>query len=363
MLSGYSFPTHVSLDGGVPTLRQALEKRLPAGMLLASRGCDILLPDSRPAPVFPGDVDKEGERTRDIVSVDASRIPEAEAVASRADQVVLAIGDIAGLFMSGTVGEGSDVASLRLPGVQQELLDAILATGKPLAVVVISGRPYNLEDGYSRANAVIQAWLPGQEGAEALADVLFGEREPGGRLPVSIPRSAGAMPYFYNHGMKAAGTPVQKEFGALFPFGHGLGYTRFEYAGFDVASMNVPMDGEVVVRGTVRNTGRRRGDEVAQVYVRDVAATVVRPVKELKAFHRCSIEPGRAVSVEFRIPVDMLSHATPGFERVVEPGAFEVMVGASSADIRYRQTVTVTGALRTLPADWRMQSESKSWPA
>ena len=369
-LSGYSFPVHVSsLPQGDAsdethrfTLRETFADRLPGDRLLYARGCDILSRRPRQAPVFPGELSAGHGEQADNVSFDTSGIQEAAAVAARADQVVLVMGDIAGLFLSGTVGEGSDASSLRLPGVQQELLDAVLATGRPLVVILVSGRPYNILQGYARANAVIEAWLPGQEGARVLSDIVFGDREPGGRLPVSIPRSAGAMPYFYNHKLKSAGTPIQKEFGAIFPFGHGMSYTRFAYRDFSVESRTVPADGQVIVGGVIRNVGERRGDEVVQVYVRDIKASLVRPLKELKAFKRVTLGPGQSVEIRFRIPVDMLSYTMTGTDRVVEPGDFEIMVGSSSEDFAYRQTITVGGELRHLPGAWRMQSDVEMRP-
>jgi beta-glucosidase len=365
----YSFPVHLiaslhTVDRQnryARTLREALGERLAAGRLLYSRGCELFLERPTRTPVSPAEL---GEQTvPSPLSCDRSGFAAAVEAASRADRVILAVGDLSGLFLTGTVGEGSDASSLRLPGLQQELLEALLDTGKPVIVVLLNGRPYNLGEGYRRAAAVLEAWLPGQEGAEALAQILFGGVDPGGRLPLSIPRSAGAMPYYYNHKLKAAGTPAQPQFGAVYPFGHGLSYTEFSYGDFRVAAAEVPVDGELEVSCTVGNAGRRAGEEVVQLYVRDLVASLVRPLLELKGFLRLALQPGERKRVSFRLPTDLLGFTTAGTTRVVEPGEYELMLGRSSADIRFRQLVRLQGPPRTLPAAWRMKSSARAEPA
>jgi beta-xylosidase len=364
MFCGYSFPVHVANGVRAPesatrygkTLREAFAARIGEKNLIYARGCDLLSGRPTERPVFPGDADASHGQRHDIVALDTGKIAEAVAAARRADRVVLAVGDLAGLFLTGTVGEGSDASSLELPGVQQQLLEALLETGKPVVVVLVNGRPYNLHGGYERANAVLEAWLPGQEGADVVVDILHGRRSPGGRLPVSIPKSAGAMPYFYNHKLKAAGTPVQRDYGALYPFGFGMSYTSFAYRDCALSQKQIPADGTIVVTGRVRNTGKRDGDEVIQLYVRDVLAALVRPIIELKGFKRVPLAAGQEMGFRASLPADMLSYTMRGTERVVEPGEFEVMIGRSSEDIVFRDTVTVTGAPRVVPNAWRMQS-------
>ena len=366
---GYSFPVHLiaslhTVDRSTRyarTLREVLGGRLPEGRLLYSRGCEIFEDRPTRAPVSPAELGLQTPASP--LSCDRSGFAAAVQAASRADRVIVAVGDLSGLFLTGTVGEGSDASSLRLPGVQQQLVEALLDTGKPVVVVLLNGRPYNLGEAYGRAAAVLEAWLPGQEGAEALARILFGEVNPGGRLPVSIPRSAGAMPYYYNHKLKSAGTPAQPEFGAVFPFGHGLSYTSFAYEEFRVAEAEVPVDGEIEASCAVRNTGERAGEEVVQLYVRDLLASLVRPVLELKGFQRLALEPGERKRVTFRLPTDLLSFTVAGTTRMVEPGDFELMIGGSSADIRFRQTVRVAGRPRTLPPSWRMKTAVRVDPA
>jgi beta-glucosidase len=166
------------------------------------------------------------------------------------------------------------------------------------------------------------------------------------------------MPYFYNHKLKSAGTPVQPEFGAIYPFGFGLTYTSFEYGRLSVERSSVPVDGEIGVSCTVKNTGKREGDEVVQLYVHDLYASLVRPVKELKGYKRITLRPEETKRVRFVLPVDMLGFTTFGTERVVEPGDFDLMIGSSSDDIRRTARITVTGAPRTLPEDRRMLCEA-----
>jgi beta-xylosidase len=365
VLCGYSFPVHLIraqrlLDTGTDhaqTLRQALEERVSAGTILHSRGCEIFTERMLEAPVFPGDPGAEQGQKKSTVSMDESGIADAVTVAARADRIIVAVGDLSGLFLTGTVGEGSDASSLVLPGVQQKLVEALLSLSKPTVIILLSGRPYNLGEAFSRANAVLEAWFPGQEGAGALAGILYGDINPGGRLPVSFPKSAGAMPYFYNHKLKSAGSPVHPDFGAVFPFGHGLSYTSFEYSDFRVTTGKVANDSQFEISCTVENTGPRAGDEVVQLYIHDPVASLVRPVMELKGFKRLTLNPGERRRVSFVLPVDLLGFTVSGTSRVVEPGEFQLMIGRSSADILFRETVEVTGKPRELPENWRMATE------
>jgi beta-glucosidase len=358
----YSFPVHLiaslhTVDRETRyarTLREVLEQRLPAGRLLYSKGCDIFTERPTRTPVSPAELG--GQAPASPISRDESGFGAALEAAARADRIIVVVGDLSGLFLTGTVGEGSDASSLTLPGVQQRLVEALLASGKPVIIVLLNGRPYNLGEAYHRAAAVLEAWLPGQEGAEALAGILFGEINPGGRLPVSIPKSAGAMPYYYNSKLKSAGLPMQQEYGAVFPFGHGLSYTTFAYEDFRLARPAVPVDGQIEVSCAVRNTGDRAGEEVVQLYIRDLVASLVRPVQELKGFHRLGLEPGEKKRVTFLLPTDLLSFTSAATTRVVEPGEYELMIGRSSVDIRFRQVVAVTGRPRILPSIWRMKT-------
>jgi beta-glucosidase-like glycosyl hydrolase len=364
MLCGYSFPVHLILnDAGesasqVVTPRTAFEKAFGAGRVAYSKGCFVIEQRSYGSPVFPGDVEKSTSLDQaSPVSARTDLIPAAVECALSADVAVVCVGDLAGLFQTGTVGEGSDADSLDLPGVQQQLLAAVVATGRPVVAVLTSGRPYNLGGLEDEVAALVMAFALGQEGGAALVDVLTGRTEPSGRLSVSVPRNVGAVPYYYNHKMKSAGTPIARHFGSRYPFGHGLGYTTFAFA--DLALDATEIDaatGTIRVRFVVRNTGNRAGTAVPQLYVRDLLASVVRPVKELKAFGRVELRPGESARVTFEVPTDVLCFTGPEGRRIVEPGEVELQVGASSADVRLRATVNLTGAVHTLGRDWRMES-------
>ncbi|MBV8587300.1 MAG: glycoside hydrolase family 3 C-terminal domain-containing protein, partial [Verrucomicrobia bacterium] len=254
----------------------------------------------------------------------------------------------------------ADTDSLQLAGVQEQLLREVIATGKPTIVVLTSGRPYVLSGLEDKAAAVLMAFQPGQEGADAIADLLTGKANPSGRLVISIPKNAGAIPFYYNHKLKSGGTPIAFHFGSKYCFGYGKTYTQFDYASLVLGQRQINInDGTVELSFTLTNTGDREGCEVVQVYVRDLHASVVRPVKELKAFQRVSLRPKEKAIVRFNIPVDMLNFTNNSYARMIEPGEFELMVGASSSDIRLRDKVEVVGENRVLGRNWRMESTAE----
>jgi beta-glucosidase len=368
LLSGYSFPVHLIISdmleqtSQVTTPLEALREQLGSDNVRYSKGCHIIEKRMAGAPVFPGDSGGKPMQSSPV-SRDISLIPDAVKTAEKSDVVVLCVGDLSGLFQSGTVGEGSDTDSLVLPGVQQQLLDELIATGKPVVVVMTGGRPYNLGRQEDHVAALLMAWAPGQEGGHAIADVLTGRAEPGGRLVVSIPKSAGATPYYYNHKLKSGGTPFAFHFGSRYPFGYGKTWTEFDYSPLQMESGDVPNESGVVsVSITVSNSGTVAGSEVVQLYVHDKVATMVRPVQELKAFQRVQLEPGASAQLTFNVPTDMLNFTSRRGERIVEPGVFEFRIGASSADIRSSGYVTVTGKTRVIKGNWRMESHCEVKP-
>jgi beta-glucosidase len=305
-------------------------------------------------------LDTMSDANRDeLISRDTRHIAAAVDAARQAGVAIVFVGDLAGLFRSGTVGEGSDTDSLDLPDVQQALLNAVVDSGTPTVVVMTGGRPDNLGGLEDRIAAQVMAFAPGERGGEALADLLAGRANFSGRLPLSVPKSAGAVPYTYNHRLKSAGTPVAFHFGCRYPFGFGLSYTQFRYGSLAVAQREVPIgDGTIELSFTVENLGPREGTDVVQIYVRDRLASSARPVRELKAFIRVPLAAGDSALVRVRILVDMLNFTDGRGERIVEPGDFDLMVGSSSRDIHMSDTVSVTGqAVRTLERDWRMVSE------
>ncbi|WP_114011251.1 glycoside hydrolase family 3 N-terminal domain-containing protein [Cohaesibacter intestini] len=367
LLGDYSFPVHLIHNeeeeeiGNVITPLAGLKTLIGDKVEITyARGCNILDERKAGAPVFPGDVDDSTSLEQaSSLSTRLDMIPEAVTKAKDADLAIVCVGDLSGIFQTGTVGEGSDVDSLQLPAVQQDLLEAVVATGKPVIVVLSSGRPYNLGGLEGKIAAQVMTFFSGQQGGVALANILTGAVEPSGRLTISIPKSAGAAPYFYNHNFKASGTPIARHFGSSYPFGHGLGYTEFTYSDIVLAEDQTDCKtGEIRLSFCVTNTGNRAGVAVPQLYVRDELATVVRPVKELKAFARVSLEAGQSQTVTFIVPTDMLSFTGAEGKRMVEPGAVTLMIGESSGDIRLKTRAILTGSANFLESNWRMQSES-----
>ena len=269
-----------------------------------------------------------------------TQIAEAVQVARRADVIVLAIGDTEQTSREGWADNHlGDRTSLDLVGEQRELAAALFELGKPVVVVLINGRPLSVVEVSERANALIEAWYLGQEGGTALAEVLFGSVNPGGKLPVTIPRSVGQLPVFYNYKPSARRGYLFDTAAPLYPFGYGLSYTRFEVGEPQLSASRIAPDGRVTVSVTVRNVGARRGDETVQLYVRDKVSSVTRPVKELKGFERVMLEPEEIRTVSFTLDERAFRLWDAQLRRVVEPGEFEIMVGPNSVDLK---TVTLT---------------------
>ncbi len=299
-----------------------------------------------------------GERARvevvsgcQVLGDDRSGFPAAADAARRCDVAVVVVGDQAGHFGMGTSGEGTDTDQLGLPGVQAELVGTVAASGTPTVVVLVTGRPYALQDLVEQVPALVQAWFPGEEAGHAVADVLFGRVNPGGRLSVTFSRGAGQQPNFYND--KALGRVgyARSSTRPVFCFGHGLSYTTFDYSDLVIDPVEVATDAAFRVSCRVTNSGGRPGDEVVQLYLRDLVGQVTRPVQELKGFSRVSLVPGQSVRVSFSVSTDMVSFTGVDLERVVEPGMVQVMVGASCEDIRLRGEVRLVGGLRRVGDD------------
>jgi beta-glucosidase len=379
LLGGYSFPVHMILPDSeaatahVVTPLQALRDTFANASVRFAQGSYIVETRRPGNPVFPGDLRKdvasEGagsvfssqartEAPTSPVSQRVDLIPEAVQAAQDSDLAIVFVGDLPGLFQTGTVGEGSDTDSLSLPGVQQQMLQAVVDTGRPTIVVLTGGRPYNLGGLEDSVAAFVVAFSGGQEGGKAIAEVLSAQQMPSGRLALSFPKNVGAVPLYYNQKLKSGGTPIALHHGSRYPFGHGLSYTEFEYRNIRLANDQVDIaTGDVTVHFEIANVGQRAGVEVAQLYVRDRFASVVRPVLELKAFQRVTLQPGQVAQVTLTVPTDMLNLTDHSGMRVVEPGWFDVFVGTSSAHTPLCAAVQVMGtAARALPCHWRMES-------
>ena len=284
----------------------------------------------------------------DNLDSDESYFNEAVNVAKQADAVVLVLGDRSGLIPACTTGEFRDTSDLRLPGIQEELAHLIIKTGKPVVVVLINGRPYTIPELDKRASAILEAWIPGEEGGIAVAGVLFGDRNPGGKLPVSFPRHVGQLPIFYNHkpsGMKSNvyGDYVSEKVTPKYAFGHGLSYTTFEYSDITLSKNQVTAGDNLDISMKITNTGEVNGDEVIQLYIRDEYASSPRPVKELKGYIRLNLAPAESKTVVFNLPVNQLAFYDNDMDLVLEPGRIFIMIGSSSEDIRLKSEFEIVG--------------------
>jgi beta-glucosidase len=261
-------------------------------------------------------------------------IEEAVAVAAEADLVVLALGATARMMHEAWGGNEGDNASLELRGMQNELVDAVRATGKPLVVLLFSGGPLSFEHVDEVAPVILYCWYLGQETGHAVADILFGDIAPSGRLPVSIARGVGQIPVYYNHAPSARrqGYIFEDDSSPLYPFGHGLAYTTFRIGAPGLSRQSIATDDSVEVSVPVTNTGSRRGVAVVQLYIRQDNTIPTRPVKELRDFARVELAPGETATARLRLTPEKLGQYLADGSFVVQPGKFEVMVGASSRD-------------------------------
>ncbi len=256
-------------------------------------------------------------------------------VAREADVAVMVMGGSSGMIPEYTSGEMRDSCKLGFPGVQEELVKAVAETGTPVVLVIADGRPKALGWIADGVDAILEAWLPGEEGGTAVADVLFGNYNPGGKLPVSFPAHAGQVPAYYGHkpsGQRSSlwGDYYDCSVKPRFEFGFGLSYTTFELSDLTVSPEKATADGAIMITCKLTNTGSTAGDEVVQLYIHDVVASLTRPVKELKGFERVHVEPGESRTVEFRLPAAELAFTGKDMKPIVEPGLFKVMVGNSS---------------------------------
>jgi beta-glucosidase len=265
-----------------------------------------------------------------------ARIKEAVEVAKGADSIVLAIGSSSAVSREGwdKASHLGDRADIGLIAQQNELAQAMFALGKPVVVVLINGAPLSIPEVAGKANALLEAWYPGQEGGTALADILFGDANPGGKLPLTVARSIAQLPMYYNQKPTAHRGYLFGTTEPLFPFGFGLSYTTFDISAPHLSAKQVKAGDSVTVSVDVRNTGKVAGDEVVQLYLHDVVSSVTRPIKELKGFKRITLAPGESKTVQFTLDREAFALWNQEMKRVVEPGAFEIMVGPNSVDLK-----------------------------
>lgn len=259
-----------------------------------------------------------------------------------------------------TTGEHHDRTSLDLPGVQKELIKEIIKTGTPVIVVLVNGRPLSIEWTAENADAILESWLPGEEGGNGVADVLFGDYNPGGKLPVSIPKNVGQTPINYNRRhMSHYRDYVFTGNRPLYPFGYGLSYTDFEYSNLEISPKEFTGNKTIRISADIENTGKRDGAEVVQLYIHDKIASLTRPIKSLKGFKRVELKAGESKTVEFKLKAEQLAFYDKDMNLIVEPGEFEIMLGSSSADIRLQNTVELKGEEIELTAERKYFTESK----
>ncbi|MBC8274600.1 MAG: glycoside hydrolase family 3 C-terminal domain-containing protein [Chloroflexi bacterium] len=336
LLGDYTYPAHIEIT---IMAAEAIGAQSPAP---DERADHVTVPV---VTILEGIKVKLGKDTRILYaagceynSASKDGFPEAVKAARAADVAIVAVGGKSGLTPDCTCGEMRDSAELRLPGVQDDLVRAIYETGTPVVFILVDGRPLALGWVIEKIPAIIEAWLPGEEGGNAVADVIFGDYNPGGKLPISFPAKVGQIPVYYGHKPSGSrsqfwGDYVDASTSPAFEFGYGLSYTTFNFSNLQVEPKQVPLNGKTSIKVDIENTGNRAGEEVAQLYIKDVIASITRPVKELKGFKRVALEPGETRTVEFELPAEALGFYGKDMEFAVEPGVFKVMVGRSSKDI------------------------------
>ena len=310
---------------GVSILQGIRNKVGSAAEVLYSEGCKI----TETAPDWYADKVVLGDP-----ALNAKRVAAAVQVAKKADVIILVLGENEQTSREAwaPTHEG-DRDSLDLLGNQDDLTKAIVATGKPTAVFLIHGRPNSINYIAANVPAILDGWYLGQETGTAVADVLFGDYNPGGKLPITVPRTVGQLPDYYYQKPSAKREYLGTSTQPLFPFGYGLSYSTFKYSNLRLAPDTIGPQGQTKISVDVTNTGKSRGDEVAQLYIRDEVSSVTRPVKELRGFQRISLDPGQSHTVEFMLGPEQLSFLDHDMQRVVEPGTFKIMVGGSSVDV------------------------------
>lgn len=338
MMGDYAYPCHIET---LLNMSETFDTAKPDHVDLADK--DLYVPM---VTILEGIKEKVSENTEvlyakgcDVLGDDTSGFAQAVEIARKADIAIVVVGDRAGLVHGCTSGEARDRSDLNLTGKQEELIKAVHATGTPVVVVLVNARPLSITWVHENVPAIVEAWLPGEEGGRAVADVLFGDYNPGGKLPISFPRSVGQVPVYYSHKPSGGrshwlGDYVEGSTKPLYPFGYGLSYTTFEYSNLRITPLDVHVSGQVRIQVDVTNTGKVAGDEVVQLYVHVPAQNVTRPVKELKGFKRVTLKPGETKTVVFELPVALLGFYDENMDFVVEPGKVEIFIGSSSEDIR-----------------------------
>jgi beta-glucosidase len=314
-LGGYSRP----VESGDVSILEGIRKRVgSAARVVYAEGCQIT-------------AGTRGHVELPNPKVQRQNIRAATEIARKADVVILVMGGNEETCHEAWIGNPGDRDSLRMVGLQNRLVRSIVETGTPTVLVLINGRPISIDYAAEHVPAILEGWYLGEEGGTAAARVLFGDASPGGKLPVTFPRTVGGLPAYYYRKPSADVPYLFAKRGPLFPFGHGLSYTTFSFSNLTLSPARIAREGETTVRVEVTNTGPREGDEVAQLYIRDQVSSVTRPIKQLRGFERLHLKPGETQTVRFKLTPAELGFYNAEMRWVVEPGTFDVMVGSSSA--------------------------------
>ncbi len=327
LFGDYSFEVHLDLSYDTKKIVSVLEgikNHAPKNIEISyAKGCDIL-----------GDSRNDFYRALDI--------------AAKSDVIIAVMGESSGLREGAVTGENRDRSRLDLPGIQREFLEELFKLGKPVVLVLINGRPLALGDIFNKCDAVIEAWFPGEEGGNAIAEILFGKYNPSGRLPLSIPKHVGQIPVYYNRKPTSMHNYVFMDSEPLYPFGYGLSYTSYEYTGMIIYPRKIHPGGYLKIGFKIKKTGDIGGYEVAQLYIHREYATVTRPEKELKGFVKVYLDPGEEKNIVFTLYAEQLAFYDRDMNLVVEPGTYDILIGRSSKDIILKDSFKIIGKKRKI---------------
>jgi beta-glucosidase len=274
---------------------------------------------------------------KDTIKVPSIYQTKAVELVKKSDMAIVVLGED-----TKVVGEGKDRANIDLDEIQLDLVKALHQTGKPVVVVLFNGRPLTINWVAQNIPSILETWFSGEKGGLAIADVLLGNINPSGKLPITFPRSIGQVPFYYNHKPTSRHVYVDEVNTPLFPFGLGLSYTSFEYSGLQITPAKIPVSGTATISVKIKNTGKVEGTEVVQLYIRDEISSVTTPIISLKGFSRINLKPEESGTVNFELGPEQLSLWNREMKRVVEPGEFKIMIGSSSEDIRQTGSLWVT---------------------
>ncbi len=347
LLGDYSYPAHI--ETLIAFMEMGFSQHsLPESIKLVDNYATMNTVLDAVRDVVSADTTVTYAKGCDVLEPSEDGFDEAVTAAAASDVAIVVVGDKAGLTPDCSTGEFRDRVTLDLPGVQQKLLEAIHATGTPVILVLVNGRPFAMPWAADNVPAILEAWLPGEEGPEAIAEVLFGDANPGGKLPVTIPRSVGQVPLYYAHkpsGQRSFfyGPYVDESNEPLYPFGFGLSYSQFELSSLIIDKHEATAGERVTVSVQIANVGDRTGDEIVQLYTRTNGASVTRPVKELRGFKRITLEAGERKSVTFVLSVNQLGYYDRDMAFVVEPTTIDMLIGTSSQDLTLTGDFSIVG--------------------